>query len=108
MSDKIRSILFILAIIVLVVYFLPGRPSIEIVLENVLPVILPLIIFLGFIFKLKGDAKKKGVTFDSEKFKKFTSEIKESFGNQAFKKQQTKNKPTNILKEFEKFINRSN
>lgn len=61
MENIIRNILFVLAIVALITYFLPGRPPIGEILENSSPLLIFLFIIGGFFTKIKKEAKKKGI-----------------------------------------------
>ncbi|MAF13830.1 MAG: hypothetical protein CMI53_02985 [Parcubacteria group bacterium] len=103
MSNIIRNILFVLAIVALIVYSLPGRPPLEDLLENIVPFLIPFLVVIIFIFKAKSEIKKKGFQNKTELVKKLMS----SEFTKSLDSKKNKSKSTNILDEIEKFINRS-
>jgi len=87
MQNTIRNILFILAIIALVVYFLPGRPPLGDILENSSPILIFIFIIAGFIIKARKEAKKRGISTKGKDFQKFLiAEAKELSETQSHKK----------------------
>ena len=60
MENLIRNVIFIGAIVFLIVMLLPNHPSFGDILEFIMPLGIPIFIFLLFIFQIKTQLKKKG------------------------------------------------
>lgn len=99
MQNTIRNVLFLVAIGFLIIYFIPGRSLIIEILENSGPGIVIFIIIILYFYKIKKFTKAGGGNWQ----KNIIGELNKLSGPTSSKK-----KPqSNILKEFDKFINRS-
>jgi hypothetical protein len=99
MENTIRNVLFFIALGVLIVYFIPGRPSMIDILGNLGPAVLPAIIIILFVAKVKKFSKTGSPNWQ----KNIISEL-----NKLSSQSSSNKKPrSNVLKEFDKFINRS-
>ena len=87
MENTVRNIIAVVAIIGLMVYFLPFRPPIGVILDNFSPFLIFIFILFGFFMKAKKEAKKKGIEFEGKNIQSsIINEIKKSFEAQKKRK----------------------